>query len=127
MMNGAATIFTVRDVGASLAYYRDLLGFSVTFQYGEPTYYVCLCRDEVAVHLRAAGGKASWIPGNGAISVFVTDVDALHAELVARGARVLQPPRDYPYGMRDFDVADLDGNQLTFGMESRPAAGSPAA
>lgn len=122
MFTGAATIFTVRDVGASLAYYRDLLGFSVTFQYGEPTYYVCLCRDEVAIHLRGAGRKASWIPGNGAICVFVTDVDGLHAELVARGARVLQPPQDYPYGMRDFGVADLDGNQLTFGMESRAAA-----
>ena len=122
MLNGAATIFTVRDVDASLAYYRDQLGFSVTFQYGEPTYYVCLCRDEVAIHLRAAGGKPSWIPGNGAIAIFVRDVDALHAELVASGARVLQPPQDYPYGMRDFGVADLDGNQLTFGMESRPAA-----
>ena len=122
MFTGAATIFTVRDVGASLAYYRDLLGFSVTFQYGEPTYYVCLCRDEVAIHLRGAGGNASWIPGNGAICDFVTYVDGLHAELVARGARVLQPPQDYPYGMRDFGVADLDGNQLTFGMESRAAA-----
>jgi predicted enzyme related to lactoylglutathione lyase len=121
MMTGAATIFTVHDVGASLAYYRDLLGFGVTFQYGEPTYYVCLCRDEVAIHLRGAEKKSNWVPGNGAIAVFVTDVDALHAELVARGAKVLQPPRDYPYGMRDFGVADLDGNQLTFGMESRPA------
>jgi len=122
MLAGAATIFTVRDIGASLAYYRDMLGFDVTFQYGEPTYYACLCRDEVAVHLRAASENAGWVPGNGAIAVFVTDVDALHAELAARGARVLKPPQDYAYGMRDFGVADLDGNQLTFGMESRPAA-----
>ncbi|HXQ40078.1 MAG TPA: VOC family protein [Candidatus Udaeobacter sp.] len=122
MMTGAATIFTVRDIGASVAYYRDLLGFGVTFQYGEPTYYACLCRDEVAVHLRAAGKNAGWLPGNGAIAVFVTDVDALHGELAARGARVLKPPQDYAYGMRDFGVADPDGNQITFGMESRPAA-----
>ncbi len=122
MLAGAATIFTVCDIGASLAYYRDMLGFDVTFQYGEPTYYACLCRDEVAVHLRAASENTGWVPGNGAIAVFVTDVDALHAELAARGARVLKPPQDYAYGMRDFGVADLDGNQLTFGMESRPAA-----
>jgi uncharacterized glyoxalase superfamily protein PhnB len=122
MMTGAAAIFTVRDIGQSLAYYRDLLGFGVTFQYGEPTYYACLCRDEVAIHLRAAGKNAGWVPGNGAITVFATDVDALHAELAARGAKVLKPPQDYAYGMRDFNVADLDGNQLTFSMESRPAA-----
>lgn len=122
MLAGAATIFTVRDIAASLAYYRDMLGFDVSFQYGEPTYYACLCRDEVAVHLRAASENAGWVPGNGAFAVFVTDVDALHAELAARGARVLKPPQDYAYGMRDFGVADLDGNQLTFGMKSRPAA-----
>jgi hypothetical protein len=27
--------------------------------------------------------------------------------------------KDYPYGMRDFEVNDLDGNQLSFGMESK--------
>jgi hypothetical protein len=30
----------------------------------------------------------------------------------------MKAPRNYDYGMRDFDVVDLDGNQLTFGMES---------
>jgi uncharacterized glyoxalase superfamily protein PhnB len=48
-------------------------------------------------------------------------VDSLHAELTARGAKVVKPPQDYDYGMRDFDVLDPDGNQLTFGMESRSA------
>jgi uncharacterized glyoxalase superfamily protein PhnB len=48
----------------------------------------------------------------------VTDVDGVHAELVAHGANVLQSPQDYDYGMRDFNVVDLDGNQLSFGMQS---------
>jgi len=119
MLVGAATIFTVRDLAASVAHYRDVFGFTVTFQYGAPAFYACLCRDEVAIHLRAGTG---WPPGNGAIAVFVKDVDALHAELIARGAKVLKPPQDYDYGMRDFDVADPDGNQLTFGMETQSAA-----
>jgi catechol 2,3-dioxygenase-like lactoylglutathione lyase family enzyme len=119
MLVGAATIFSVRDLAASVAHYRDVLGFTVTFQYGAPAFYACLCRDEVAIHLRAG---TAWPPGNGAIAVFVKDVDALHAELIARGAKVLKPPQDYDYGMRDFDVADPDGNQLTFGMETQSAA-----
>ena len=40
------------------------------------------------------------------------------SELAARGAKVIKPPENYDYGMRDFDVVDLDGNQLTFGMET---------
>jgi hypothetical protein len=35
---------------------------------------------------------------------------------------VIKAPQDYAYGMRDFDVVDLDGNHLTFGMESHPAS-----
>jgi hypothetical protein len=31
---------------------------------------------------------------------------------------VLDEPKDYPFGMRDFSIKDLDGNQLSFGMES---------
>ena len=119
MLVGVATIFSVRDLAASVAHYRDVLGFTVTFQYGEPAFYACLCRDEVAIHLRAGTG---WLPGNGAIAVFVKDVDALHAELIGRGVKVLKPPQDYDYGMRDFDVADPDGNQLTFGMGTQAAA-----
>jgi catechol 2,3-dioxygenase-like lactoylglutathione lyase family enzyme len=117
MMVGAATVFVVSDIERSLAHYRDVLGFSVTFEYGEPTSYVCLCRDEVALHLIAAR-RTSRLPGNGAICVFVRDVDAVHAELAERGANIVKPPEDYDYGMRDFDVLDPDGNQLVFGMGS---------
>ena len=52
------------------------------------------------------------------VNVFVTDVDALYEELKSRGARTLNEPKDYPYGMRDFDIHDLDGNQLCFRIES---------
>ena len=56
---------------------------------------------------------------HGALNVFVTDVDALYHELQSKGARTVKEPKDYPYGMRDFDIHDLDGNQLCFGMESK--------
>src|SRR4029450_7185003 len=115
MMVGAATVFVVSDIAKSVEYYRDVLGFKVTFQYGKPTFYACLCRDEVALHLLASR-ETKRLPGNGGVCVFVRVVDSLHAELAARGANVVKPPQNYDYGMRDFDVVDLDGNQLTFGM-----------
>ena len=54
--------------------------------------------------------------------MFVRNVDRLHADLVARGAKLINAPEDRDYGMRDFDVVDLDGNQLTFGKESVSAS-----
>jgi catechol 2,3-dioxygenase-like lactoylglutathione lyase family enzyme len=117
MMVGAATVFVVADIAKSTEHYRDVLGFTITFEYGNPTFYVCLCRDEVALHLLSAS-QTRRLPGNGGICVFVRDVDAVHAELAARGARIVKPPQNYDYGMRDFDLTDPDGNQLTFGTGS---------
>ncbi|UQD75103.1 VOC family protein [Bradyrhizobium japonicum] len=121
MMAGSATVFVVSDITASLAYYRDVLGFEVTFEYGRPPSYACLCRDEVGLHLLAAAATKR-LPGHGGICIFVTDVDQVYAELSGRGARLLNRPEDRDYSMRDFDVVDADGNQLTFGMGTDDAA-----
>ncbi len=45
----------------------------------------------------------------------VDDVDALHAELVARGTPCV-PPVDRPYGMRELVVTTVDGHRVVFGQ-----------
>jgi hypothetical protein len=51
MMVGAATVFVVTDIAKSTEPYRDVPGFTAPFEYGTATFYVRLCRDEVALHL----------------------------------------------------------------------------
>lgn len=113
----SATLFVVHDVLKSVAYYRDVLGFEVDFTYGEPVFYGGVVRDDVIIHFQAAH-RTSRSTGQGAANIFVTEVDALYADMQARGAAIVQPPGDRPYGMRDFDLDDPDGNRLTFGMAS---------
>ena len=120
---GAAAIFSVADVAVSIAYYRDVLGFAVEFEWGAPVSYACLCRDEVALQL-AASELAERPAGQSALSIFVADVDALYAELLARGARITAPLADRPYGMRDFNALDPDGNTLVFGMSAAARHGA---
>ena len=115
---GAATVLVVNDVLRSVEHYRDVLGFHTEFTYGEPVFYAGVERDGVDIHLQAASHTKRQ-PGHGAVNIFVTDVDSLYGELKSRGARTLNEPKDYAYGMRDFDVLDLDGNQLSFGQESK--------
>ena len=115
---GAATVFVVQDVLQSVEHYRDVLGFHTEFTYGQPTFYAGVERGAVVIHLQAAS-ETKWRPGQGAVNIFVTDVDALYQELKSRGAKTLNEPKDYAYGMRDFDINDLDGNHLCFGMESK--------
>jgi len=97
-----AAIFVVRDIAASLAYLRAALGFETRFTWGEPIIYAGVCRGAVTIHLQAASQTAG-------------SADAIQRELVRRGARILKPPANYPYRMRDFDVLDPDGSRLVFG------------
>ncbi|WP_187147982.1 VOC family protein [Nitrobacter winogradskyi] len=85
------------------------------FTYGDPVFCAGVERDEVTIHLQAAR-KTQRRSGRGAVNVFATEVDALHDELRSRGVAIVHPPGDRPYGMRDFEIYNLDGNRLTFGM-----------
>ena len=121
----SATVFVVKDVLRSVQHYCEVLGFHTEFTYGEPTFYAGVERDGVLIHLQAAS-ETNRQPGHGAVNVFVTDVDALYRELQSKGARTLKEPKDYSYGMRDFDIHDLDGQPalLRDGVEAVAATHS---
>ena len=98
------------DVAASLAYYRDVLGFSVNYAQDD---IAVMDRDAVRVLLIARTERHTGITS---AYVYVRDADGLHAELGAKGARVLGEPESHPWGLRDFRVLDPDDNQITFGQ-----------
>jgi uncharacterized glyoxalase superfamily protein PhnB len=98
------------DVAAAVAYYRDVLGFRVNYEQAD---IGVMDRDAVRVLLIQRTERHR---GIGSTYVYVHDADGLHAELRARGARVVGEPESHPWGLRDFRVLDLDDNQLTFGQ-----------
>jgi len=96
------------DVAAGVRHYRDVLGFHVNYAQAD---LGVMDRDRITLLLLA---RTPDQPAFGACSFYVRDADALHAELVARGARVEGPPVSQPWGLRAFRVRDLEGNVLTF-------------
>lgn len=48
------------------------------------------------------------------ITVLVPDVDDHFALAHERGARVITEPRDQPWGLRDYEAADLEGRVWNF-------------
>jgi uncharacterized glyoxalase superfamily protein PhnB len=52
--------------------------------------------------------------GGSAVLVRVDDADAHHAQAVAAGAEILDPPSDYPYGERQYGALDLGGHRWRF-------------
>jgi predicted enzyme related to lactoylglutathione lyase len=103
-----ATVLQVPDVREALAWFRDALGFEVR-SYEDGSQYGYASRDGVYVHLSAPDPEL-W-----SAYAYVDDVDALHGELVERGAEILQPPTDKGYGVRDLLVRAPGGHVLAFG------------
>ena len=66
-----------------------------------------------AIHFARADNAPSGVH----LFQWVKDVNAYHREVVGRGARVAQEPSDQPYGIREFDIRDINGVRVVFGQE----------
>jgi catechol 2,3-dioxygenase-like lactoylglutathione lyase family enzyme len=108
-------IITVDSLRASQAYYRDKLGFTIDWDHGDPPDFGAVSRGDYQVFLcqRCQGHPGAWS------MTFVRDVDKLHEELVRRGAIIQMPPSEMPWGLREMQVADPDGNVIRFGAPGK--------
>jgi catechol 2,3-dioxygenase-like lactoylglutathione lyase family enzyme len=105
----------VRDVAASIAFYRNTLGFRVASSFGEPPTFAIIDRDGRGVHLKQGEPRPRRSREDAWDAYFeVRGIDALHAELRGKGARIVRGPELLPYGMREIDVVDPDGYALCF-------------
>src|SRR5262249_12862679 len=109
----------VLHVGSSASaeeFYCNRLGFRREFAYRldeskQDPCYMGLTRDAVEIHVSSFSGDA--FPGS-VVFLLVEDVDALHAELVAKGVPIALEPTDQTWGNREMYVKDPDGNSLRF-------------
>jgi len=106
----------VDDMVASLAFWRDLLGYKVRRAW-EPEgqcVWCWLARDHSAVMLQLAERGQLDPLGDDILLFFICDdADALYHELVAGGAEP-KPPETAHYGMRQVVIVDPDGRPLCF-------------
>jgi len=109
VMRVAIPVLPCRDVQAARSYFTDALGFDTIFTWETPPSYAAVIRDTAEFHLYAESSV-----GPARVTVIVDDVDSCHDELRTRGADIVEPPADRPYGMRDFNVRTPDGHLLIF-------------
>ena len=122
---GISPFFIVRHVPSSLSFYRDRLGFEITFQGPEPDdiFFGIVRRGGAQILLKDVGvaplpnykrdvnqGIARWDA-----FVIVPDPDALAAEFASRNVEFFEPLMDTDSGLRGFEVEDVDGYILFFG------------
>jgi catechol 2,3-dioxygenase-like lactoylglutathione lyase family enzyme len=118
-----APFFIVRDVLRSVAFYRDRLGFEVTFLGPDDgPFFAMLVRDSVALMLKAIGSEVQPTPNPSRhhwarwdAYVNTPDPDALAEEFTSRGVSFREPLGINSDQLRGFEVMDPDGYVLYFG------------
>ena len=91
-LTGVAPVLLVKDIVAAAEHYQEKMGFSYDRFWGDPPSFVILWRDGLSVMLKQADDAKHVVP-HWTVSdklwnlyFWVSDVDALHAEFVERGA-----------------------------------------
>ncbi len=129
-LTGLTPYVEVFDMIASVAFYRDRLGFEILFASpevetaeGRFSHFVRLKRGDAEVMLNTAydsnerppdRSEARWA-GCAHVHLYINcdDVPGLHAELIGRGLDAAPPART-GYGFLALSVSDPDGYTLTF-------------
>jgi catechol 2,3-dioxygenase-like lactoylglutathione lyase family enzyme len=124
-IGSASPLFIVRNVPATLAFYRDALGFEVTFEGPEPDdiFFGIVQRgramlmfkdigvEPIPAHTRDIGkGDVRWD-----VYIHVPDPDALAAEFETRNVDFREPLKDTHDGLRGFEIEDVNGYVSFFG------------
>ena len=115
----AIPVLHVSSSAVAEDFYCTRLGFRREFAYRvdetkpDPC-YMGLTRDDARLHVSSFSGDA--VPG-GVVYLLVDDVDALHAEFVAKNVAINMEPTDQSWGNREMYVKDSDGNSIRFVQE----------
>ena len=110
-IEGIQVILSVKDMNASRAFYRDVLGFTEA-DWGSDD-FTSMNRENAGIYLcrGAQGSPGSWIWIG-----FDGDIFQLYETLKARGVTIRQPPVNHPWAL-ELLVEDPDGHVLRFGTD----------
>ena len=117
----------VTDIKRSCEFFREKLGFSLVFSYGEPPYYAQVGRDVARLNLRCVERGCVERPviestvrdREELLSASMTvataeEIKLLFLEFQSAGVAFQQTLKKQPWGAKNFVVKDPDGNLLLF-------------
>lgn len=112
MLESSEPIFSVRDVKATVRFYREVLGFEREWFWGTPTDFggVQSARVHVMFQQVPAGKpiapQSHWFRSD--------DIRKLHDQHRAAGANITSPLENKPWNAAEYTVTDPDGHELRF-------------
>lgn len=109
----SAVTLATHDMARALRFYLAL-GFSMRYG-GERASFSSLDAGNVRLNLTTEGSDRHW-SWWGRLIFYVSDVDAMHRQVLARGLRPDSAPRNASWEERYFHITDPDGHELSFAV-----------
>src|SRR6266550_1026508 len=100
------------DVNKAVKWLCHVFGFRQRLIIGNHRVQLLVGRDGAVVVVQSSAGEVQ--DARHSIIVRVPEVRGHHATSTNRGARILKPLADYPYGERQYTAQDLGGHIRTF-------------
>ena len=104
--NRATPNLMATDLGASLDFYVDVLGFELKMNLGWIATVGSPSRPHVLISLLTEDMTAPVVPD---VSIGVDDVDAAYEDVLAAGTEIVYPLTNEEWGVRRFFVRDPGG------------------
>jgi uncharacterized glyoxalase superfamily protein PhnB len=117
---------TVKDLDKSLAWYRDVVGFTVDQKHEREGKVVAIAlkAGDVRILINQDNGAKGWdrVKGEGFSFQITTaqNVDDIAKHIREHGGKLESEPTDMPWGVRAFRLADPDGFKLVISSERPP-------
>lgn len=102
-----------RDVNASADWLCRAFGFRVRLRIGDHRVQL-VYGNGALIAIELPQGHDGRIAETHAILMRVADADSHHEQAKRAGARIVQPPTDFPYGERQYGALDVGGHRWTF-------------
>jgi len=99
------------DIGKAIHWLCDAFGFTLRLRIANHRAQMNV-GDGAVVLTELGEGQGTGIGHS--VMVRVENVDRHHERAIQRGARVLRPPADHPFGERQYTVEDFTGRRWTF-------------
>lgn len=115
-------VLLVQDVMETAVFYREKLGFRISFLYGDPPQHGGVTFGDwtgqgVSIQLSQIPPEQPLTPGSYLYIYTDTHIELLYEMYLHNDVTIIHPLQSHPWGMREFTAADNNGYRLRFGTQ----------
>ncbi|RMG36705.1 MAG: hypothetical protein D6732_07880 [Methanobacteriota archaeon] len=114
-------VLPVRNLPETLDYYTEKLGFKIDWTWGDPLDHASVSignenEGHSHAHLQLSQADGEIKPFGWFYFHVSRDLDVLFKRYAENGVEIVSEPKDMPWGMREFNIREINGYLFRFGQ-----------